>query len=156
MQNITNGSDHPSIQCVPASSRAEEEMRLLRESDCFILASHFLWGIWSIVNAPVSTIPFGYWVRMAVHKKKNLIDVIFLNTIRNMPKPVSLLILNISTTYGISTRTYGVTNNLSCKNGNGTISYNVNKRIKDAIFSVTMRVWFLIVFNNISPFGSIA
>jgi len=49
-----------------------------------------------------------------------------------------------------------VTNNLSCKNGNGTISYNVNKRIKDAIFSVTMRVWFLIVFNNISPFGSIA
>jgi hypothetical protein len=28
----------------------------------FILASHFFWGLWAVVNASVSTIPFGYWV----------------------------------------------------------------------------------------------
>lgn len=37
------------------------EARLLREADCYVLASHFFWGLWSIVNAPVSSIPFGYW-----------------------------------------------------------------------------------------------
>lgn len=58
-----NGSVvQPLMQSALPESRTDEEMRLLRESECFILASHFLWGIWSIVNAPVSSIPFGYWV----------------------------------------------------------------------------------------------
>lgn len=39
------------------------EARLLREADCYMLASHFFWGLWAVVNAPVSSIPFGYWVR---------------------------------------------------------------------------------------------
>lgn len=40
---------------------AGEEERLLREADCFVLASHFFWALWSVVNAPASAIPFGYW-----------------------------------------------------------------------------------------------
>lgn len=39
----------------------DDENRLLREANCFILASHFFWGLWAVVNASVSTIPFGYW-----------------------------------------------------------------------------------------------
>ncbi|XP_017694326.1 PREDICTED: choline/ethanolamine kinase-like [Lepidothrix coronata] len=34
----------------------EEEMRSLR----FALASHFFWGLWSILQAKISTIQFGY------------------------------------------------------------------------------------------------
>jgi len=34
---------------------------MLREINIFILASHFFWGLWSVVNAHVSSIPFGYW-----------------------------------------------------------------------------------------------
>ncbi|KAF0287299.1 Choline/ethanolamine kinase [Amphibalanus amphitrite] len=41
--------------------QAEEEERLLEEVRVFTLASHLFWTLWSIVNAPVSTIPFGYW-----------------------------------------------------------------------------------------------
>lgn len=40
----------------------QNEARLLREADCYMLASHFFWGLWAVVNAPVSSIPFGYWV----------------------------------------------------------------------------------------------
>lgn len=43
------------------STQEFNEVKLLREADCFILASHFFWGLWSVVNAPISTIPFGYW-----------------------------------------------------------------------------------------------
>lgn len=39
-------------------SRIEEEM--LIESNRFALASHFLWGLWSILQAKISTIEFGY------------------------------------------------------------------------------------------------
>ncbi|XP_043944536.1 choline/ethanolamine kinase-like [Protopterus annectens] len=38
--------------------RIEEEM--LIESNRFALASHFLWGLWSILQAKMSTIEFGY------------------------------------------------------------------------------------------------
>ncbi|XP_066176373.1 choline/ethanolamine kinase [Sylvia atricapilla] len=38
--------------------RLEEEM--LREIDRFALASHFFWGLWSMVQAKISTIHFGY------------------------------------------------------------------------------------------------
>ncbi len=55
--------DHYVIQPPTRSligSKAEEG--LLREAECYVLASHFFWGLWAIVNAPVSSIPFGYWV----------------------------------------------------------------------------------------------
>jgi len=49
------------------NGRKSEENRLLREAECYMLASHFFWGLWSVVNAPVSTIPFGYWVIYFIH-----------------------------------------------------------------------------------------
>ncbi|KAM6094815.1 choline/ethanolamine kinase [Chlamydotis macqueenii] len=39
-------------------ARIEEEM--LAEIDRFVLASHFFWGLWSVLQAKISTIPFGY------------------------------------------------------------------------------------------------
>ncbi|NXC10926.1 CHKB kinase, partial [Orthonyx spaldingii] len=39
-------------------ARIEEEM--LVEIDRFALASHFFWGLWSILQAKISTIQFGY------------------------------------------------------------------------------------------------
>ncbi|XP_006633835.3 choline/ethanolamine kinase [Lepisosteus oculatus] len=39
-------------------SKIEEEM--IMETNRFALASHFLWGLWSIVQAKLSTIEFGY------------------------------------------------------------------------------------------------
>ncbi|XP_058684161.1 choline/ethanolamine kinase-like isoform X2 [Poecile atricapillus] len=38
----------------------EREEQLLLESDRFALASHFFWGLWSVVQAKISTIQFGY------------------------------------------------------------------------------------------------
>lgn len=35
----------------------------MMEIKIFSLASHLFWGLWSIVNAKLSEIPFGYWVR---------------------------------------------------------------------------------------------
>ena len=49
---------------VPRVTGAKNEARLLREADCYVLASHYFWGLWAIVNAPVSSIPFGYWVSL--------------------------------------------------------------------------------------------
>jgi len=34
----------------------------MMEVRIFSLASHLFWGLWSIVNAKLSQIPFGYWV----------------------------------------------------------------------------------------------
>ncbi|XP_041267575.1 choline/ethanolamine kinase-like, partial [Onychostruthus taczanowskii] len=42
--------------------RLEEEM--LREIERFALASHFFWGLWSVVQAKISTIRFGYLVSL--------------------------------------------------------------------------------------------
>ena len=44
----------------------KNELRLLREADCYMLASHLVWGLWAVVNAPVSSIPFGYWVNTII------------------------------------------------------------------------------------------
>lgn len=33
----------------------------MMEVRIFSLASHLFWGLWSIVNAKISQIPFGYW-----------------------------------------------------------------------------------------------
>lgn len=41
---------------------ASEEERIMMEIKVFSLASHLFWGLWSIVNAKLSEIPFGYWV----------------------------------------------------------------------------------------------
>ncbi|KYN03283.1 Choline/ethanolamine kinase [Cyphomyrmex costatus] len=38
-----------------------EEERIMTEVRIFLLASHLFWGLWSIVNAKLSQIPFGYW-----------------------------------------------------------------------------------------------
>lgn len=40
-----------------------EEERMLAEIKMFSLASDLFWGLWSVVNARLSQIPFGYWVR---------------------------------------------------------------------------------------------
>jgi len=37
------------------------EEAILREAFVFVLASHFLWGLWSIINAQTAKINFGYW-----------------------------------------------------------------------------------------------
>ncbi|XP_054724032.1 choline/ethanolamine kinase-like isoform X2 [Uloborus diversus] len=37
------------------------EEHILKEVSLFILASHFLWTLWSVVNAQNSQIEFGYW-----------------------------------------------------------------------------------------------
>lgn len=42
-----------------------EEERVMMEIKIFSLASHLFWGLWSIVNAKLSEIPFGYWVSSA-------------------------------------------------------------------------------------------
>ncbi|XP_065341462.1 choline/ethanolamine kinase-like isoform X2 [Cloeon dipterum] len=42
------------------SVRANEEQAVLKEVHAFTLASHFFWGLWSLVNSKVSQIPFGY------------------------------------------------------------------------------------------------
>ncbi|XP_046419600.1 choline/ethanolamine kinase isoform X2 [Neodiprion fabricii] len=47
-----------------------EEERMMREIKTFSLASHLFWGLWSIVNAKLSQIPFGYW-DYAVSRLKN-------------------------------------------------------------------------------------
>lgn len=44
------------------SGAEAEERRMLDEIHVYALASHLFWTLWSIVNAPVSTIAFGYWV----------------------------------------------------------------------------------------------
>jgi len=40
----------------------DNEDHLLREADCYALASHLLWTLWSINNARTSKIQFGYLV----------------------------------------------------------------------------------------------
>ncbi|KYM75851.1 Choline/ethanolamine kinase [Atta colombica] len=47
-----------------------EEERFMMEIRIFSLASHLFWGLWSIVNAKLSQIPFGYW-DYAVCRLKN-------------------------------------------------------------------------------------
>ncbi|XP_012233337.1 choline/ethanolamine kinase isoform X2 [Linepithema humile] len=47
-----------------------EEERIMQEVRVFSLGSHLFWGLWSIVNAKLSEIPFGYW-DYAVCRLKN-------------------------------------------------------------------------------------
>lgn len=45
-----------------------EEEQILMEIKLFTLASHLFWGLWGIVNAKLSQIPFGYWVSLQLFK----------------------------------------------------------------------------------------
>ncbi|KAG9331406.1 hypothetical protein JZ751_019296 [Albula glossodonta] len=40
--------------------RAKIEEQMITEANRYALASHFLWGLWSIIQAKISTIEFGY------------------------------------------------------------------------------------------------
>ena len=42
---------------------AKVEEAMLLEANAYALASHFLWGLWSIVQANISGIRFHYLVR---------------------------------------------------------------------------------------------
>ncbi|XP_064214571.1 choline/ethanolamine kinase isoform X2 [Tribolium castaneum] len=60
----------------------ENPKKILREVEVFTLASHFFWGIWGIINAGTSQIPFGYWEYAAARlrnyfqqKKKFTLDM---------------------------------------------------------------------------------
>ncbi|KAI4486426.1 hypothetical protein M0804_005796 [Polistes exclamans] len=57
------------LRTVQKESQTEEE-RIMMEIKIFSLASHLFWGLWSIVNAKLSEIPFGYW-DYAVCRLKN-------------------------------------------------------------------------------------
>jgi len=41
--------------------REQQEEALLQEVRVYGLLSHLFWALWSVVNAPVTTISFGYW-----------------------------------------------------------------------------------------------
>lgn len=43
----------------------EEEEAMLLEANVYALASHFLWGLWAIVQSHISSIEFGYLVSTA-------------------------------------------------------------------------------------------
>lgn len=60
MPPVTERSNGLVIQSAAPMTGPKGEARLLREADCYVLASHFFWGLWAVVNAPVSSIPFGY------------------------------------------------------------------------------------------------
>ena len=53
---------------------SEEHIRL--EANTCALASHLLWALWSVVQAHISTIDFGYWVRAcSKHNLRTTSDV---------------------------------------------------------------------------------
>uniref|UniRef100_A0A0E9X0X6 ethanolamine kinase n=2 Tax=Anguilla anguilla TaxID=7936 RepID=A0A0E9X0X6_ANGAN len=47
-------------ESMTVEDRARVEEELINESNRYALASHFLWGLWSIIQAKMSTIEFGY------------------------------------------------------------------------------------------------
>ncbi|RXM30707.1 Choline kinase alpha [Acipenser ruthenus] len=47
---------------VECDDQAKIEEEMIIETNRFALASHFLWGLWSIIQAKLSTIEFGYMV----------------------------------------------------------------------------------------------
>lgn len=55
------------------SPSRQEIKQLLCEADSFVLASHFFWALWSVVNSCVSQITFDYWVRIFSFVTDNLI-----------------------------------------------------------------------------------
>lgn len=43
----------------------EEEEAMLLEVNVYALASHFIWGLWGVVQSHMSNIEFGYLVSIA-------------------------------------------------------------------------------------------
>ncbi|XP_063801136.1 choline kinase alpha isoform X2 [Pseudophryne corroboree] len=50
----------PGFQNMSNEERSKVEHEILTEVNRFALASHFLWGLWAIVQAKISSIEFGY------------------------------------------------------------------------------------------------
>ena len=48
------------------------EQQIMLEANAYALASHFLWGLWSIIQANISTIEFGYLVGHKIVKIEKL------------------------------------------------------------------------------------
>lgn len=46
----------------------EDPEKVLEEVEIFKLGCHMLWCLWSIVNADISQITFGYWVGINNYK----------------------------------------------------------------------------------------
>jgi len=46
-----------------ANDQTSAEEAILFEANAYALASHFLWGLWSIIQSHISTIRFAYLVR---------------------------------------------------------------------------------------------
>uniref|UniRef100_A0A8C5EPS5 Ethanolamine kinase n=1 Tax=Gouania willdenowi TaxID=441366 RepID=A0A8C5EPS5_GOUWI len=55
--------------CVEEQMKLKEQLYV--EVNRFSLASHFFWGLWSIIQARLSTIKFGYLVIFYVEEKRN-------------------------------------------------------------------------------------
>ncbi|XP_030071555.1 choline/ethanolamine kinase isoform X2 [Microcaecilia unicolor] len=55
---LSESSGNGGVKTKKEQSQTEEEM--IVETNRFALASHFFWGLWSIVQAKMSTIEFGY------------------------------------------------------------------------------------------------
>ena len=67
---VDDSHRNPVMSTTSMAAGPKNEVRLLREADCYMLASHFFWGLWAVVNAPVSSIPFGYWVIFLIDQSK--------------------------------------------------------------------------------------
>ncbi|XP_043468524.1 choline/ethanolamine kinase isoform X1 [Leptopilina heterotoma] len=59
------------LKKIGKEGEAEEE-KLMAEVQVFSLATHLFWGLWGIVNAKTSDIPFGYWEYAASRLKNYL------------------------------------------------------------------------------------
>lgn len=76
---VDDSHRNPVMNSMSLIAGPKNEARLLREADCYVLASHFFWGLWAVVNAPVSSITFGYWVRfLCVHFGIYLLTSVYL------------------------------------------------------------------------------
>ncbi|XP_053305662.1 choline kinase alpha [Spea bombifrons] len=51
---------YPGFENLSNEERSKVETEMLTEVNRFALASHFFWGLWSIVQAKISSIEFGY------------------------------------------------------------------------------------------------
>jgi len=73
------GENSPCLAATAELTKEQEEEAVLKEVQSFTLASHFFWGLWSLVNSKVSQIPFGYLVSIYNFRySMELIFVVFL------------------------------------------------------------------------------
>jgi hypothetical protein len=98
---IDDSHKNPIMNAIDAGP--QNELRLLREAECYMLASHFFWGLWAVVNAPVSSIPFGYWVILLswLQFGPHLFIYLIFNY-RSMPRPGLQLTLSTNKIYYVN------------------------------------------------------